>query len=279
MASATSSGWERVEEVVEAAGRAGTVGVSIIGPHGATWQHHGDRVFNAASTFKIAVMVAVYRAVDAGSLDLDARYSLTEDDRTGGSGVLNHLEMGASVTYRDLVYLMISISDNLATDVLLITVGIENVNATMRDLGMKHSRVETTIRDMFAAMRERIWGGGPIIPATANDYATAIAAILGGSAASEASCAAMREMLGGQQNRRRLARYLSQSGMLAYGSKTGTMTGVCNDVGFVTGPNGQLIIAVYTENFPDSHVAEGVIGEIARAAMVDTGVAGPTFTS
>ncbi len=273
------SAWERVEETVNLVRRSGTVGVSLIGPDGTTWQHGGDRVFNAASTFKIAVMIAAYRQIDAGTWSLDDRYTLAEADRTSGSGVLNHLETGASVTYRDLVYLMISISDNLATDVLLTKVGIEATNATMRDLGMRHSRIETTIRDMFAEMRTQLWGKTPIIPATANDYAGAIAAILDGRAASEASCEQMREMLGGQQNRRRLARFLPQSGPLTYGSKTGTMTGVCNDVGFVSGPNGQLVIAVYTENFPDSHVAEETIGQIARAAMVDTGVAGPTFTS
>ncbi len=272
--------WERVVEAVAEASREGTVGVSVVGPDGGIWQQHGDRVFHAASTFKIAVMIAVYRQVDAGSLNLDDRYILVATDRTGGSGVLNGMKDGATVTFHDLVYLMMAISDNLATDVLLTRVGIETVNATIADLGMKHSRVETTIRDMFAAMRATPSGGAPIIPATPNDYVTAIVAILDGTAASQESCEAMLTVLETQQNHRRLARHLpARSPAIRYGSKTGTLWGVCNDVGFFMGPNGRLAIAVYTENFPDTHVAEQVIGEIARAAMADTAVVGPVYTS
>jgi len=272
--------WQRVKEAVAEASREGTVGISLVGPDGEAWEHHGDRIFNAASTFKIAVMIAVYRQVDAGTLNLDDRYTLIAADRTGGSGVLNGMADGAIVTFRDLVYLMIAISDNLATDVLLTTVGIEVVNTAMTDLGMKHSRVETTIRDMFAASRATPSGGTPIIPATPNDYVAAIIAILNGTAASQESCEAMLKILETQQNHRRLARHLpARSPAIRYGSKTGTIWGVCNDVGFFLGPNGRLAIAVYTENFPDTHVAEQVIGEIARAAMADSAVVGPVYTS
>jgi hypothetical protein len=52
-----------------------------------------------------------------------------------------------------------------------------------------------------------------------------------------------------------------------------------NDVGYITGPNGRLVIAVYTENYVDVHTAEQVIGQVARAALLDSGVAGPSFTS
>ena len=93
----------------------------------------------------------------------------------------------------------------------------------------------------------------------------------------------MAAMLETQQNRRRIARYLPATVPLSepfrWGSKTGTTRGVCNDAGFIIGPNGRLIIAVYTENYADTNVAEQVIGEIARAAMADTGVAGPLYTS
>jgi len=271
--------WERVEETVADLRDEGTVGVSLVGPDGDAWHQHGDRVFNAASTFKIAVMIAAYRQIDAGQWSLHEPYTLVEADRTGGSGVLNHMQAGATVTFHDLVYLMISISDNLATDVLLTKVGIANVNTTMTDLGMRHSRVDTTIRDMFASMRSSL-AGAPIIPATPDDYVAAITAILDGRAASADSCEAMQTMLATQQNHRRLARYMPPlSPAIRFGSKTGTLRGVCNDVGFFAGPNGRLAIAVYTENFADTHVAEEAIGMIARAAMADTGVVGPTYTS
>jgi hypothetical protein len=141
---------------------------------------------------------------------------------------------------------------------------------------MKNSRLAGTLSEAFA-------GAPELGRATPNDYAGAIAAILDGKAASEESCKAMTALLETQQNRRRIARYLPApvplSETIRWGSKTGTTRGVCNEAGFIIGSNGRLIIAVYTEHYADTHVAEQVIGEIARAAMADTGVAGPLYTS
>lgn len=268
--------WNRVEEVVAAVNQCGTAGVSLIGPDGATWQHLGDRVFNPASTLKIPVMVEIYRKLDADELHLDDPWTLTDDVRVGGSGVLNQMRSGAAITLADLLYLMISISDNLATDALITFAGVEAINRTMADLGMKNSRLAGTLREAFA-------GAPELGRATPNDYASAIWAILDGKAASEESCAAMTALLETQQNRRRIARYLPVpmplSEGIRWGSKTGTTRGVCNEAGFIIRPNGRLIIAVYTEQYADTHVAEQVIGEIARAAMADTGVVGPLYTS
>lgn len=272
----SAGAWDRVEEVVAEVSRAGTVGVSLIGPDGATWQRFGDRIFNPASTLKIPVMVEIYRLIDAGRLNPDDPWTLTDEARVPGSGVLNQMRSGATITLYDLLYLMISISDNLATDALITMAGVEAINRTTLDLGMKHSRLGGTLREAFA-------GAPELGRATPNDYAGAIAAILDGKAASEESCTAMTALLETQQNRRRIARYLPApmplSETIRWGSKTGTTRGVCNEAGFIIGPNGRLVIAVYTEGYADTHVAEQVIGDIARAAMADTGVAGPLYTS
>lgn len=268
--------WSRVEEIVAEVNRSGTAGVSLIGPDGATWQHLGDRLFNPASTLKIPVMVEIYRKIDAGEVHLDDPWTLTDAVRVAGSGVLNQMRSGATLTLYDLLYLMISISDNLATDVLINMAGVAAINRTTADLGMKNSRLAGTLREAFA-------GAPELGRATPNDYAGAIAAILDGKAASAESCEAMTALLETQQNRRRIARYLPAplplSEPIRWGSKTGTTRGVCNEAGFISGSNGRLIIAVYTEHYADTHVAEQVIGEIARAAMADTGVAGPLYTS
>jgi beta-lactamase class A len=268
--------WNRVEEIVAEVNLSGTAGVSLIGPDGATWQHLGDRIFNPASTLKIPVMVEIYRKIDAGELHLDDPWTLTDDLRVGGSGVLNQMRSGATITLYDLLYLMISISDNLATDALINMAGVEAINRTTADLGMKNSRLAGTLSEAFA-------GAPELGRATPNDYAGAIRAILDGKAAAEESCQAMTALLETQQNRRRIARYLSApvplSETIRWGSKTGTTRGVCNEAGFIIGSNGRLILSVYTEHYADTHVAEQVIGEIARAAMADTGVAGPLYTS
>lgn len=265
--------WTKVERAVAAAGEAGTVGVAIVGPDGEQWQHHGDRRFSAASTVKIPIMIEVYRQIDAGQRALTERHVLREDDKAPGGGVLLHLHAGLELTLDDLIYLMISISDNTATNMLIRLAGMEAIGRTMGDLGMARSNLSREMRGRPAA------AGEPENYATPNDYARAITAILDGTAASPESCAAMQAMLERQQNPRRIARHLSASSALRWGSKTGSISGVTNDVGYVIGPNGRLVIAVYCEHFADQHTGERVIGDIARAALAATGVAGPLFTS
>ncbi|MGI8688038.1 MAG: serine hydrolase [Thermomicrobiales bacterium] len=265
--------WSMVEEVVAEASESGTVGVSLIGPDGARWSHHGDRKFGAASTVKIPIMVEIFRQIDAGKRSLDDRHVTSEADMTPGSGVLLNLHQGIELTLNDLIYLMISISDNMATNILIRMAGMDAVNRTMRDIGMKNSLLgrEMKGRPANADEQENL--------ATPNDYAEAIRTILDGEAASRASCDAMIGMLEKQQNHGRISRYLPQNGAIRWGSKTGSVTGVTNDAGFILAPNGRLIIAVYCENCPDQHVGEQVIGDVSRAAMAATGVVGPLYTS
>ncbi len=94
---------------------------------------NADELFPMASCLKIPVMVEVMRQVDAGALRLDERLTLRETDKSPGS-VLIHLHEGLRPTVRDLLYLMITLSDNTATDMLLRRVGLGRVNSTMRAL-------------------------------------------------------------------------------------------------------------------------------------------------
>ncbi|HLI51035.1 MAG TPA: serine hydrolase, partial [Thermomicrobiaceae bacterium] len=240
---------------------------------GDRWEHHGDRKFSAASTAKIPVMIETFRQIDAGKRSLDDRYTFTESDQARGSGILSHLRPGLELTFYDLLYLMISISDNAATNILIREAGLDNIKETMLSLGMKISNLDRLMS--FPTEEPK----PPENMSTPNEYAGSILAVLDDEAASEESCRAMEELLTKQQNHNRLARYLPRSESVRFGSKTGTIPGVANDVGFIQGANGRIVIAVYTENYADTHVAEEVIGRIARAALIDTGVAGPTFTS
>ncbi|HEY5388265.1 MAG TPA: serine hydrolase [Thermoleophilia bacterium] len=95
----------------------------------------GDGLYPMASCFKIPVMVEVMRQVDAGALRLDDRLTLAEADKSPGSTLI-HCHAGLQPTIRDLLYLMITLSDNTATDMLWRRVGLRSVNDTMRLLGL-----------------------------------------------------------------------------------------------------------------------------------------------
>ncbi len=256
-----SPDWSGVAQVIAHAEERGTiVGVSIISPAGETFSHHGDRRFVAASTVKIAVMIELFRQIDAGGVSLDLRHTLKPEDKAGGSGVIAHLHDGSELTLGDLVYLMMSISDNSATNILIDRVGMERVNAAMRDLGLRSSKLGRKMQG-----RQRL-GEEQENWAVPDEYATMLEALLTNRAASPGACAQMLALLEAQQNDRRIARHLPQKDRPRWGSKTGSLPGVTNDAGFIMTERGPLILAVFCENPPDPHAGEQLIGDIAKAS-------------
>ena len=111
--------------------------------------HNADTVFFTASTLKVPLLVELYRQVDAGIIDVHQRIDLTDILRVPGSGVLKELASGLQPTVHDLAMLMIIISDNTATDILYNRVGGDNINNTMRQLGLTHTHIPMTCRELL----------------------------------------------------------------------------------------------------------------------------------
>ncbi len=260
--------WGPVEELAGTIEQAsgGTVGIAVSGPDGDRWSHNGDRQFKAASTVKIPLMIEIYRQIDRGERSLDDLFPLAAADKAPGSGVMLHLHDGIELTLEDLIYLMISISDNSATNILIDLAGMDAVNATMRELEMRGSTLARKMKGRPAVEGERENLATPV------DYVAVVESILDGRAASAESCRAMTTMLTRQQNARRIARYLPERDDIRWGTKTGSIKGVTNDVGFVETPAGRMVVAVFCEGFPDQHDGELAIGELSRTALTAAGL-------
>jgi beta-lactamase class A len=258
----------RLEQVIaDAEATGGTVGVVISASGGWSFAHNGDRRFRAASTVKIPIMISIFQRVDAGELRLDLPFTMSASDFSAGSGVLHELHEGLQVTVADLLYLMMSISDNTATNVLIDMASMDTINALMRELGMEQSTLGRKMQGHPAEGEQREnW-------ATPSEYASLIGKLLDHDVASGEACESMIALLEKQQNARRIGRYVPEDGF-RWGSKTGSISGVVNDVGFIAGDGGTVIVSVYCENLPDMHTGEQVIGDIARAAMEAAGIAG-----
>jgi beta-lactamase class A len=253
--------WNGVEAAIRSAEATGTsVGVAAMAPSGDSFGHHAQQRFAAASTIKICIMIELYRQIDAGQHALADRRVMRDADRANGSGVMRHLHEGIEFTLNDLCYLMMSISDNTATNMLIDVTDQDRVNATMRALGMTQS---------VLGRKMGLFNLGPAHEnyAVPEEFAAAIAAIIGHRAASPGACDAMLAMLEKQQNDRRIARHLPKQDPPRWGTKTGSMQGVTNDVGFIMIGSGPLIVSIYTANQPDRNLAEAQIGDIARAAL------------
>ena len=127
----------------------GTVGVAARNlASGAEISIDADELYPMASCFKIPVMVEVMRQIDAGVVRIGDRLTLTEADKSPG-GTLIHCHEGLRPSVRDLLYLMITLSDNTATDMLWRHVGLESVNETMRRLGLETIDCSMPNREYF----------------------------------------------------------------------------------------------------------------------------------
>ncbi|MCO5219327.1 MAG: class A beta-lactamase-related serine hydrolase [Thermomicrobiales bacterium] len=231
-------------------------------PDGSACSHRADEVFRSASTIKIAIMIELFRQIDDGQVSLADTYVLQESDKVPGSGVLQEMHAGLELTLKDVCYLMISISDNTATNILIDRVGMANVNTTMRSLGMTQSVLGRLMKGRLALEGEQE------NYATPGEFARMVAAILDGTAATAESCMAMMNMLRLQSNERRIGRFVPEG--TDWGSKTGSYSTVVNDVGFVQTADGPLVVAVFTEEVPDMVAGEIIISEITRELLMLT---------
>lgn len=122
----------------------GVLGATVVDlTSGERFEVNDTLTFPQGSAIKVAVLVELFRQGEEGKLRLDQRLPLRAADRAGGSGVIRHFGDGVSqLALRDLAVLMIVLSDNTATNLLIERVGMESVNRTLRELGLPGTRLQ-----------------------------------------------------------------------------------------------------------------------------------------
>jgi beta-lactamase class A len=215
-----------LQAAVERAARrvAGTIGVYA--KHLGTGEEvavDADRRFPTASVIKTAVMVEAFHQFAEGRLARKDRVRLDEAAKVGGSGVLRELHDGLELTIEDLVRLMIVVSDNTATNLLLARVGTRNVNARMEAYGLRETKIfSPTFRDGrpdALPELEREFGLGMSTP---REMARLFELLAEGRAVDAAASREMLEILERQQDRHMLARRLPLGRLVRVANKTGT---------------------------------------------------------
>src|SRR3712207_5016623 len=102
---------------------------------------NADDLTATASTIKVPILIELFRQVEAGEVRLEDRLAVNEAIRAPGSGVLRELSLGVELTVRDHATLMIVVSDNTSTNLLIDLVGRERVNQTMAEFGFRQTRL------------------------------------------------------------------------------------------------------------------------------------------
>jgi beta-lactamase class A len=257
----------RMEDQVGAVVKAfrGRMGVAAIDLRtGETIAVDADSRFPTASTIKTAVMIEAWQQVADGRLSMDTALTLRDADKVGGAGVLSGLHDGLALPVADLIHLMIVLSDNTATNLLIERLGTARVNERLESYGLRDTKLfRPTFRDGRPDVLpelEREFGLGMTTP---REMARLMALIAEGKAVNRVASEAMLATLRRQQDRAMIPRLIPTDERLRIGNKTGTdeekhalkdgvKRHVRADAAIVTGPDLTYVIAIYARQVEDT---------------------------
>src|SRR6266436_6101670 len=217
---------------------------------GATYSFNGDERVRTASTIKVAVMIEAFSRVSEGRAKWTDELVLTKAARYGGSGVLPELADGLRLTLRDCVNLMMVVSDNTATNMVLDYLTTDAVNARMNTLGVKDTRI----------MR-RIGGGGEsregkepdnkrfgLGATTPHEMVRILEKIDAGEIVNKAAAKEMIDLMKREQARYAIGRTMWDVPMA---SKYGALDNLRSCVAIVYSKRGRIAIAITVDDMPE----------------------------
>ena len=230
-----------------------------------------DRQMETMSTIKIPLMVEAFEQIKAGRFKLSDKYTFVEADSQPGTGTIQRLDPGAVMTVKDLITMMIIVSDNTATEVLFRMVGgPEAVNARMDALGLRGTRAMNVPSRWFPALnaapsrdafaRE---GKHPFGLSTPREMGRLLELMERGTLVDKPSSDLMLRIMRGQLYRTRIPRYVTG---YTIPHKTGDfLPYVGDDVGMLEAPGKTIILTVFTGNhFGSGDMLEHAIGLVAK---------------
>jgi beta-lactamase class A len=239
----------------------GVLGVAILDlGSGKKFLLHGDEVFAQASSIKIAVLAELYRQAQAGKMKLTDLYTVQAADLVPDSDIMNGLTPGVTrITLRDLATMMVAVSDNTATNVLIDRVGMENVNAMLDSLGLAHTRLRRKMMDLKAASegRENISTPGEMMALLEDLYR--------GKVLNQEMTAGFFQMLSTHKNGF-ITRDLPEG--LKVANKPGELEAVRNDSAVVFVENRPYVICVMTAYLRRERDGEEAIARISASAYL-----------
>jgi beta-lactamase class A len=237
----------------------GVLGVAILDLNsGKKFLSNGDEVFPQASSIKIAVLAELYRQAQSGKLKLTDLYTVQSSDLVPDSDIMDGLTPGVTrITVRDLATMMVAVSDNSATNVLIDRVGMENVNAMLDSLKLVHTRLRRKMMDLKAASegRENI--------STPAEMMALLEDLYRGKVLNREMTDAFFNMLATHKNGF-ITRELPDGMKVA--NKPGELEGVRNDSAVVFVENRPYVICVMTTYLRRERDGEAAIAKISAAA-------------
>ena len=236
----------------------GTVAVSFRDlTTGEGFSIQGDRSVGSASTIKLLIMAELLDQIRQGKYSLTQKITVTKEMYTGGDGILKELEPGHSFTLKEIATLMLIVSDNQATNILIDLLGMDAINARGKALGLTQTVLGRRMMDSEA----RKQGRDNFI--SANDMASLLEKLYHKTLIDAPSSEVMLDILLRQQQGGRLQLYLPEELPVAH--KCGDLDFLENDGGIIYAENHPYILVVLTSEMPSNKEGREVIGIISKA--------------
>lgn len=217
---------------------------------GVTYDLGGDDRVPTASTIKIAVMVEAFARVSEGKSKWTDELILTKEKKVGGSGILGEFADGLHLTLRDAVNLMMTMSDNTATNLVIDVLSADAVNARMESLGVKETR-----------LMRRVFGGGESLEGkkeenkrfglgrtTPREMVAILEKLERGEVISPAASKEMLELMKREQGTNGIWRELWR---VDKATKSGALDALRSNIGILYHPRGRIAIAITCNEMPE----------------------------
>jgi beta-lactamase class A len=209
-----------------------------------------DEQVRTASTIKLPIMTEVFHQIAQGKINWTDEFILTKDNKQTGSGTLGELSDGTKVDLKSATNLMIVVSDNSATNLILDKVSSNNVNAFMESLGLKHTKSLRKIggggdSKAYDEPLNKLFGIGISTP---RDMAKLLEMLERGEVVSKEASAEMIAILKRQQYTDGLARNTLDT--VPSATKSGALDRLRSDVGIIYTRRGRIVMAITVDDMP-----------------------------
>lgn len=219
------------------------------------FRQRADERVPSASVIKIPILIELMEKVKKHEINLDKVHTLTNAEKTGGSGILANVTEGKQLTIREIAQEMIRSSDNTATNILIHEIGMEAINQNLVKLGMTKTRLNRVMMDTEAAKQGRDNFVNVV------EINALLRLIYDKKVATPTLCDEMISMLKNCADTSTIPRNLPKDLIIAH--KTGGLPYVRGDAAIIYTKN-PFIVSIFIEGFQDATAAEQAIGDLAE---------------
>lgn len=220
-------------------------------------EFNSQEVYQSASLIKIPILYEALRQIEAGIINPDEHVNIKDSDKIGNTGVLQVLHGVKSYTIRDLLTLMVIVSDNSATNLIINLLSKESINKTIRSLSMYNTILQRKMLD-FQSVKS-----GMDNFTTAADIVKCLKKGVTGTDLTKASRDTFLSILNQQQFRDKLPAYMNEVYITA-GNKTGELPGLEHDCAVMTFGQTRTFVAVLIDNLEEPEIGRSTIRQIGK---------------